>query len=174
MVETLHSSGSITEEEAQTRIDSIASSSDSRARSRRTNSGGSGYLAKAVTVVASAASAATSAASSVTSIFSSSRPAPDRPKFSRSAFGRDDVGFLRALEQYNSQDRYRDVVQVIKNAATHWIETRIWETSEDFARTIQLALESSATEEALQCYCEEEFSLLMRDLRQALIPHPAK
>ncbi|KAG8915779.1 hypothetical protein FRC00_014366 [Tulasnella sp. 408] len=168
VAETLYNSVSITEEEAQTHIDSIASS---RARSRRTNSEGSGYFAKAVTAMTSAASVATS---SVTSMFGSSRPGPERPKFSRSSFGRDDVGFLRALEQYNSQDRYKDAVQVIKNAATHWIETRVWETAEDFARTIQLALESSATEEAFKCYCEEEFSILMGDLRQALIPHPAK
>ncbi|KIO18759.1 hypothetical protein M407DRAFT_31571 [Tulasnella calospora MUT 4182] len=145
VAEVLHGFVPITEE-AQSLIDSIVSPDESRARSRRTN----------------------------THVFGSGRPTSDRPRFARSSLGQDDVGFLRALEQYGSQSAYRDVVQAIKNAATHRIESLIWETSNEAAGALQNLLESFSTQEALKSYCEEEFCTVMGDLCRALVPYPSK
>lgn len=161
-----HESVPFTEEEAQTVIDSVASSDESRVRSRRTTSG--------YGPVRRLASWGSAAVSAVTSVLSSSRSSSDPPKVSRSSFGRDDVGFLRALEQYNSQPASSDVVQAIKTAAAHWIESRIWDTSDDLAGTIQRALESFSAQEIFRLYCAEESSALMKDLSQALIPYPSQ
>ncbi|KAG9042498.1 hypothetical protein FS837_010773 [Tulasnella sp. UAMH 9824] len=180
-----HESIPITEEEAQTVTDSVASPDESPVRPRQKATSRYGTVKRlvswgssAASVVTSAAStvtsAASSAASAMTSVLSSSRSSPDRPKSTRSSFGRDDVGFLHALEQYNSQPVSSEVVQAIKAAAAHWIESRIWDTSDDLAGTIQRVLESLSAQETLRVYCEEQSSALMKDLRQALIPYPSQ
>ncbi|KAG9039494.1 hypothetical protein FS837_000975, partial [Tulasnella sp. UAMH 9824] len=156
-------------EEAQSLIDSIASPDKSPALSRRANTSGYepykwmfSYKARIL------------AASSITAGINSSRPGSGRPRSVRSSLERDDVEFLRALEEYESRPAFRDVVRTIKNAAIHWIESRIWDTSDDIAGTLQNLLESFSTEEAFKLYCDEEFNTVMVELRRALIPYISK
>lgn len=155
-------------EETQSLIDSIASPDKSPALSRRTNTSGYGsnrwMFPKAIILATSSAAPA----------FSSSRLGSGRPRSVRSSFGEDDVEFLRALEQYEYKTAYRDVLRTIKNAATHWIESCIWETSDDIAGTLQNLLESFSTQDAFKSYCNEEFNAVMGELRRVLVPHPSQ
>lgn len=94
----------------------------------------------------------------------------DRPKSSRSSFGRNDVEFLATVETFNNFQDYIPVVQTIQDAARTWLEHLITQTTEDLARTIQNKLEAFARKRVEESHRKAQFAECRRQICVAWAP----